>query len=65
VACTLRDLEKSTLLIELANKYGKCRNPDRGLATLKASVVLSTGITLTVRLVPAEKLLIKFDIGSP
>ena len=40
-----------------------CGNSDRDLATLKASACVS--ITLTVRLVPAEKLLIKFDIGSP
>jgi len=31
--------EEQTLLIELANKYGKCGNSDRDLATLKASVV--------------------------
>ena len=39
MARTLRDLEEQTLLIELANKNGKCGKSDRGLATLKASVL--------------------------
>jgi len=30
---------RTDLLIELANKYGKCGNSDRGLENLKASVM--------------------------